>query len=211
MSDFHEEGNNLFNNLESPDDRELIRLLRAGDSSAFERLFLAYYSALVQFALRYTDDRASAQDVVQDVFARIWERREDINISISVQSYLYSAVRNHAVTHLRRNKARESWPVIPVDYDPVSGSTNISRSADIHYDLVELAQVVEAAVSGLPDRCQEIFRLYVDSRLGQLEIAEVLQIAHSTVRVQIGRGMTIVRAAVTEYLNSESRGQDSEK
>lgn len=203
MDDFQEDGTTLSDHSRMLSDLELVELLKRGDSSAFEQLFLSYYSALVQFALRYARDRAAAQDIVQDVFARIWERRTEIMISTSVQSYLYSAVRNQAVTQLRRMKTQEDWEVISLDSDSVSGSRSISLSADIHYDAIELNQLVDRVVSSLPERCQEIFSLYVDSRLSQLEISDVLEIAHSTVRVQISRAMTAVRKAVSNHINPD--------
>lgn len=203
MDDFQEDGKSLSDHSRIRSDLELVELLKAGDPSAFEQLFLSYYSALVQFALRYAQDRAAAQDIVQDVFARIWERRTEIMISTSVQSYLYSAVRNQAITQLRRIKTQEDWEVISLDSDSVSGSRSISLSADIQYDAVELNQLVDRVISSLPERCQEIFSLYVDSRLSQMEISDVLEIAHSTVRVQISRAMTAVRKAVSNHINPD--------
>lgn len=202
MDDFHQDGSIFPQSSSAPGDSELLELIKTGNTAAFEQLFLAYYPALVQFALRYAKDRSSAQDIVQDVFAYLWERRAEVSISTSIQSYLYGAVRNRGISYLRHAKTVDSVGSSLSSDRSTMGSWSISVAPDIQYDAVELAQVVERAIFALPERCQEVFRLYVDDRLTQVEIAEVLAIAHSTVRVQIARGMTAVRSAVSDHINS---------
>ena len=90
--------------------------LRGLSQAAFEKLFRQYYEELYYYACRYLWRREDAEEAVQDVFVRVWEKREELQISTSVKAYLYAAVRNRAINHLNSRWAREA----PLPLDPAT-------------------------------------------------------------------------------------------
>src|SRR5436190_13134698 len=94
---------------QSPADRTWIARIRAGDPDALDAVFRSYYAELCAFAYRYTRARAQAEDLVHDVFAQIWAEREHWQVRESLKAYLYAAVRNRAVSALRREIVERRW------------------------------------------------------------------------------------------------------
>lgn len=88
------------------DRNQWVKDIRKGDEKAFEQLFKAYYFKLSRFAWRYVDSKAIAEELVQAVFTDIWEEREQWH-PLKVKSYLFSAVRNRAIDHIRHQKVRK--------------------------------------------------------------------------------------------------------
>ena len=88
-------------------DLHLLNLLRRNDEEAFTALFRKYYEPLYRFVLRFVRDPQIGENLVQDVFVKLWETRESIRIRSNVRAYLYTAVRNHALNYLRREKIRK--------------------------------------------------------------------------------------------------------
>src|SRR5687768_16976115 len=92
-------------------DQPLLTRIRAGDERAFEELYMTHFDRLVLFALRILFMREAAYDVVQDVFTRFWEQRNDTSLtSATVKTYLYSAVRNRAINIMKHEKVVARMP-----------------------------------------------------------------------------------------------------
>src|SRR3954463_10626555 len=88
---------------------ELARRIRGGDVQAFEALYKLFWTAMYSFAFRYVQSGEEAEDVVQEVFFRIWRNRSEWNVIGSVQNYLFVSVRNDAIARLRRNATAQRW------------------------------------------------------------------------------------------------------
>ena len=90
------------------EERDWAARIRAGDTAAFERAFRTYHPALCKFACRYVHSRDVAQELVHDVFATLWEERARLRVG-KLKSYLYAAVRNSAISHLRHERVERRW------------------------------------------------------------------------------------------------------
>src|SRR2546429_1719889 len=90
------------------EERDWGARIRAGDAAAFERAFRTYHPALCKFAFRYVHSRDVAQELVHDVFATLWEERGRLSVD-RLKSYLYAAVRNLAISHLRHELVERRW------------------------------------------------------------------------------------------------------
>src|SRR2546421_8073921 len=90
------------------EERDWAVRIRTGDAAAFERAFRAYLPALCKFACRYVHSREVAQELVHDVFATLWEERARLSVG-KLKSYLYAAVRNSAISHLRHERVERRW------------------------------------------------------------------------------------------------------
>ena len=89
--------------------KEHIELIKSGNKIAFDQLFLEYYSYLCNYAFQFLHEKDGAEEVVQDLFFNIWEKRESLEIKSSVKSYLFQSVKNRCLTLLNHVKVRETY------------------------------------------------------------------------------------------------------
>ncbi|MFL5579389.1 MAG: RNA polymerase sigma-70 factor [Gemmatimonadaceae bacterium] len=178
---------------------ELRERLRAGDRAAVEELFRDHYAALVGFADGYVRSGAVAEEIVQDVFLNLWRGRDRLAGEGTLRAYLFQAVRNRALNHLRhaRHVARHAAAAPRDDSAPALGDALLVEA--------ELAAAVRAAVDALPERCREVFLLSRGHNLSYVEIARTLEISVKTVETQMGRALKAIRRALLPYL--EGRGK----
>jgi RNA polymerase sigma-70 factor (ECF subfamily) len=176
------------------DDRELLARLRAGDTSAFDAIFRANYALLVRVAEAMLRDRASAEEIAQDVMLELWRRRESLDVTESVRGYLLQATRNRSLNALRhRAIERRSEPQL---------ADGISRlpSTDASVREREIEVAIQAAIGELPDRCRQVFELSRIDGLKYAEIAARLGISVKTVEVQMGKALRVMRDRLRPWL-----------
>jgi RNA polymerase sigma-70 factor (ECF subfamily) len=175
------------------DDPELISGLRRGDDAAFAALFRTLYAGLVAAAERLLGDRASAEDVAQDVMLELWRRREQLPEDVSLRGYLYQSVRNRALNKLRHARtAREAEPYVR----PPSAAP----STDAHAVTGELEVAMRQAVADLPDEVRETFLLSRVDGLTYAEIATTVGMSVKTVEARMGRALKHVRERLAAWL-----------
>lgn len=153
--------------------------LRGLSQAAFEKLFRQYYEELYYYACRYLWRREDAEEAVQDVFVRVWEKREELQISTSVKAYLYAAVRNRAINHLNSRWAREA----PLQLDPATPI--MAEAMEDELDQEALIRLLQKGIATLPSQCRTIFHLSRQGGLTYDEIAEELGISKETVKSQV--------------------------
>ncbi len=170
----------------SPDHIELARKIRAGDAQAFEQLFRTLARALVRFTARFVRSVETAENIVQDVFVRIWHNRARLDPGLNLKSYFYRACRNQALQHLRHLKIENRDHSAQDLADPV-GSPEAAAEAR------EIAAAVYAAVAELPPHRRLIFTLSKYDHLTYAEIAEIQKISIKTVETQMGRALKFLR------------------
>lgn len=178
-----------------PSDAELARRMRLGDEKALEAIFRTHYAGLVGFVRRYVKGTEIAEELVQDLFLKIWSRRGSLGEIDSVKTYLYRAARNTALNHLRRRKLEHEW----VEKEQAVVSEDPGHEGDESLSESELATAVRAAVDKLPPRCREVFLLSRDGGLTYGEIATSLGISIKTVETQMGRALKALRASLASY------------
>lgn len=172
-----------------PDEQEWIALLRAGDVAAYERLFRSYNVQLCHYAYRYVRTRDVAQELVQDVFAKLWAERERLDVRESVRAYLYTSVRNHAISHLRHRIVEERWLETPGN--GLAG--HIGDDVQQRLQDEELAAAVQRVLDQLPTRCRQAITLRWQRRMTYAEVAEVMGISVKTVEIYVTRGLAALR------------------
>ena len=160
--------------------------------SSFRQLFDKQFDPLCQFLSYYTTNRMIIEEVVQDVFVKLWEERDDLKIQ-SVKSYLYTSARNRMLNHIRDEKRRsmlfEQW---------VQHEMNKAAGEDC-FEIEEFDQRIKAAVGSLPDKCREIFVLSKKKKLTYKQIAEYLDISIKTVETQMGIALRKIREDLSAY------------
>jgi RNA polymerase sigma-70 factor (ECF subfamily) len=173
---------------------EWVEAIRAGDPSAFEALFRAYHAGLCSFAHRYLGARDLAEEMVQEVFLCIWERRESWDVRTSIRSYLLTAVRNASLSYLRHERVVRRRQAEVRDFHQATTASPEVRALE-----AETVAAVRAAIARLPDRCRLVFTLHREQGLTYHEVAQVLGISPRTVEVQIGRALKSLRKCLANH------------
>jgi RNA polymerase sigma-70 factor, ECF subfamily len=166
------------------------------DAKALEVLFHRHYSALCRYVFTIMQCKHTTEEVVSDVFLKIWNQRHALTIQSSVKSYLLAAVRNLSIDYLRRQIRRRTvgadaiHPDLPCDYTSA-------------YDQVvgdETLQLVEAAIERLPKQGRIIFRLSRDGGMKYREIADHLGLSIKTVETHMTRSLVFLRQELGDKL-----------
>jgi RNA polymerase sigma-70 factor (ECF subfamily) len=184
-------------------DRVLVQRVRAGDEAALESLIRAYSVWLIDTAAPVVGSADLAQDVVQEVFIRIWDNRARLEIHGSVAAYLYRAVRNRA-TNLHAHERAERTLRTRLEHEQGSDAErNIDPQAR-EAAAQEFERAVEQALAALSPKLREVFLLRVDQGLSSAEIAGVLGIAVASVHKQMYRATKTLAETLAEWLIPEA-------
>lgn len=173
----------------------LIHLPAIKDEAAFERVFKTYFKSLHAYACTITKEEMTAEEVVQQVFAKLWERSEGLIISGSVAAYLYRAVYNESLNYLKHKKVRA------VHQQYVEHTMkNEHEHAGKRLSLKELEGRLGQALNELPEQCRTIFQMSRFEELRYKEIADKLGISVKTVENQMGKALKLLRMKLVEFL-----------
>ncbi len=151
-----------------------------------------YYAPLCAFAVQYVKDQDVAEDLVQDLFVRIWQDREKINVSTSLKSYLFASVRNRAL-----NAMKVSARMRPLDAQNI-GHVDDSDRDEAEY--TDRSARVLAAIELLPEERRKVFKLSRNEGLKYHEIAARLGISIKTVENQMGKALKTLRAELADLV-----------
>jgi len=181
-----------------PNAAAIAARLRAGDEAALGELHAHYWAPLVRYATRALGARDIAEEVVQEVFIALWQRREALIIHGTFRAYLFGAVHRRA-HHTARTEHRLHHREVTAGVRLHAIHSDLS-GADAALRMAELEGIVRDTIGALPARCKDVLFLYLEDELTVAEIAETLGIAAATVRVQIHRAMTAIWERVEGYL-----------
>ena len=171
---------------------DLVARIGGGDAAAFEALFRGHYGPLCGFAERYVGSAAVAEELVQDLFADLWARRDTWTPRSSVRAYLFTAVRNRALNLRKRDTLERDWSEQEATAEVHALHQDPPR-ADAALETAELHARLEAAMESLPERCRLVMRLRWREQLGYAEIAEIMGISPKGVENQLARGLKALR------------------
>jgi RNA polymerase sigma-70 factor (ECF subfamily) len=181
--------------MDLTEDRELYLKLKDGNEQAFKALFLKYYSAMCHFASQFLTDRELAEEIVQEMFVKIWEKRSVLNIETSVKHYLFRSVRNHCLNQIQHEKIRKQYA------SKVLEAAQQEINTEQYFLEVDLIQRIEKCIESLPPKRREIFRLSREQGLKYKEIADKLDISVKTVEAQMGLALKYLREELKDFSN----------
>lgn len=147
------------------------------------------------YAVRYVEDSALAEEVVQDVFLSFWEKRMTLEITGSIEAYLFRAVRNTCLNHIKHAKVKHRFAMAQIP----SLSEEEGRVTDKVVEL-ELQEKIDECVDQLPPERKKIFKLSREEGLKYKEIASQLGLSIKTVEAQMGKALKFLRENLMEYL-----------
>ncbi len=176
-------------------DTELIALLGRRDEIAFEQVFKTHFKALHAYACTILKDEDLAEEMVQNVFVKLWERSENLTISGSITAYLYRAVYNESLNSLKHQKVKSAYQ-LHVSYR----MKNETETAAKKLSLRELESRLQKALDELPEQCRTIFQMSRFEELRYQEIASRLGISIKTVENQMGKALKLLRLKLVDFL-----------
>lgn len=183
----------------------LVAKVARGSESDFESLFLLYYPRLEKYAEKILQNKAEAEDLVQNVFIQIWNNRDSLNAEKHFASYIFKLVKNRCLNLLKRKLVEEKY---------INAQSNIESEQlyDVSFEvegdfssmqdrfIIELEKVIKK----MPERCQVAFRLKWFESKKNREIADIMGISTTMVDKHIAKGLQIARQNITpENLRAE--------
>jgi len=178
----------------------LLERIRSGDEQAFEHLFRSYYQPLCDFATTYVRSRETAEELVQTIFLRLWEKREEFEPAAGVAAYLFAACRNRSLDHLKHEGvvARAEGPGGWAG-DPGSALGSPPIRPDEAAQITELTQAIRQAVQQLPERCRAVAILRWEHQLSHAEIARALGVSVKAVEAHLTRARAVLRERLAAF------------
>ncbi|MDX1956587.1 MAG: sigma-70 family RNA polymerase sigma factor [Chitinophagaceae bacterium] len=176
------------------DDQQLLALLRTSDEQAFTVIYQRYWESLFYKAGKKLNNLPEAENIVQDIFTDIWNRRMEINVTGELSHYLSLALKYRIINYQARMRHAEY-------YSLHQSRLEISdRNTEEWLAYSELNRRMAALVKALPEKCQLAFRLR-EKGLSQKEIAETMQVSENTVETHIGRALKALRTGLTQLFS----------
>jgi len=157
------------------------RIARFDDQKAYKELFTALYSPLLLFAKSMVKSRESAEEIVSDVFIRIWEKRRDLEKIDNLKVYLYVAIRNGALNYLSLQKRNSTNQLDEFHAE----FTSIYFDPEQLLITADMLALIKKAIDQLPPKCKIIFKLIKEDGLKYKEVAEILNLSVKTVENQV--------------------------
>ena len=171
------------------DDVELLNRIKKKDEKAFKLIFDKYYVPLCRYVHMSLNNETDSEEIVQDLFVYLWDKKEQIEIQLTLKAYLFQAVRNRIANYYRDNQRMVFYDQLPFDIAEENNET----------ELTELQKLIEEAILSLPEKCGEIFRLSREKHLSNQDIARLKSLSVRTVDAQICKALSKIR----EYLGNK--------
>jgi RNA polymerase sigma-70 factor (family 1) len=178
------------------DELALFNLVKKGNPSAFQTIYNCYWEKLFAYTFNRLHVRAASEEVVQDVFLALWQKREFIVITGSLSAYLYGATRHRLLNELRSLHVRQTYAS---DYALFVRNTFDNSNVETQ-DVNDLQRSMEASILELPNQCQTVFRLSRLSHVSNEHIAQRLNISTKTVENYLTQALKYCRASLGEFL-----------
>ena len=176
-------------------DEQIALLLSKKDEAAFEQVFKMHYKNLHAYAFTMLKDEDEAEEMVQQVFFKLWERSEHLSFSGSIAAYLYRAVHNESLNFIKHQKVKAGHQ-LHVAYS----MKNKAEQAQPKMIRKELENKFREALNELPEQCRTVFQLSRFEDMKYKEIADKLDISVKTVENHMGKALKLLRTKLVDFL-----------
>ncbi len=182
-------------------EQQLFERLQNDDEAAFRVIYNNYSSKLYYFVLEFIPLKDAAENIVQDTFVTLWNRRKELKDNTNLASYLFTGARNNALYRLRDNKYRQKLFSDAIDASEINLNTNALATVDTSVvAFQEIEQIIQETLRNLPPQCRKVFELSRFREMKNKEIAEELNISVRTVEGHISKGIKTFKVALKDYL-----------
>jgi RNA polymerase sigma-70 factor (ECF subfamily) len=180
--------------LNPNEDQILFNQIVKGQKQAFDMLFKKYYGQLVRYAMTYLHDGSTAEEIVQDVFVKIWEFAPRMDISTTLAGYIYKSVRNHCLNYLKHEGIKKKY-----EKEHEIKELHESEMPDEIININYFRKLLGSAVRDLPQKCREIFEMAKFDGLTYEEISQYLEVSVKTVENQMGIALKKLRETMQPF------------
>lgn len=163
-------------------------------SATIENVFKTHFRQLFAYAYTMVSDEMTAEEMVQNVFCKLWKNRDNLEIGTSMNAYLYRSVHNECLNHLKHEKVKAAYQVY------AAKQMDHSNNAHEHIRLKELQQRLDRALKDLPEQCRTIFQMSRFEDLKYAEIAHQLGLSVKTVENQMGKALKLLRGQLADFI-----------
>ncbi|UZR92954.1 RNA polymerase sigma-70 factor [Chondrinema litorale] len=174
---------------------EILNQLRKDNQKVFEHLFRNKYEELYAFSVKITRQPEASEELVQDIFVYLWEKRKELEVKTNLKTYLYSAVKNRSIDYLRSKYVKMQSAFI--DDDNLTQSNLVTASNELQEK--ELAEIIKKGIAQLPEKCRIIFLMSREGALSYQEIADQLGVSHNTVKAQVAIALQKMRSFIEAH------------
>ena len=192
----HPKTDRQLNPLSKQEQKELLIRLIEGDSSAFEKIYFYYVERVYYFAFRYMKNQEDTEEIVQEVFTKIWESRKKINIEMSFSGYLLTITKNTIFNQHRKNVNHQAYCNYMITY--LQKNRQNVEDEIIYNDLMDL---LNRTIEELPPKRQEIFKLSRFQGLPYKEISQRLSISEKTIETHMRLALQDIKSAIGPVLD----------
>lgn len=163
----------------------LQQRIAAGDQRAFEDLYRLFFTRLFNFSMLYVHKKEVAEEIVNDIMMKVWNKRDELDSVTSFETYLFVAARNHSLNYLAK------YSPYHVTVEPDAGQGELVNLHDPGKELEwkELHFRLNQAIDALPDQCRTVFKLIREEGFRYKQVAEILNISPRTVETQLFRAI----------------------
>jgi len=182
--------------LPQSDDEGLLTLLQEGHEYALARIYKKYWDRLYLSAHAILKDSQACEDIIQEIFLKLWLNREVISIETSLPAYLHASVRYAVFRQIRSGRVRED--IFDHLYERIQAGSDYDN---IEYK--ELAQQINDLVDRLPDKCRAVYKLSREQHLSHKEIALQMNISPKTVENHLTKALSFLRVSLGQVLTIE--------
>ena len=162
--------------------------IRHSDYNSFNHLFFCYYGRLCNYVTEIVKDDFASEDIVQDLFIKLWTNREKIEVQENIAGYLFKSSKNAALNYLRSEKCKKNA------FEKIS--INASQLTDYDIEHEEFLSALDKCINQLPARSKEVFLLHRFEGLKQKEISERLNISVKTIKNQIWKSLQFLKSCI---------------
>jgi RNA polymerase sigma-70 factor, ECF subfamily len=182
-------------NIISPYEKILLENIKNNDKASFSVIFTRYYKDLVTFSFGMVRNLSTAEEIVQDVFIKLWENRASLVIDRSLKSYLLKSVQNHSLNCLQHLKIQSRFDAYAKEHQMLSN--NETENYILHS---ELEHNLQQALDKIPAELSQAFRMNRFGNLSYPEIAQKLGVSTRTIEVRISKALNLLRTELREFL-----------
>jgi len=172
-------------------DLDLVKRLQQNEEEALTIIYKEYWEIMYMAAYNLVKDRSVCEDIVQEVFISLWQRREKLQIKTSLKSYLYTSTVYKVYDHFSKNKKMLKDELFDNFENKIEASNPETKL--MHEELI---RHLDAIVDSLPDKCREVYKLSRENMLSNKEIAEQLNISQRTVEGHISKALKILKESL---------------
>jgi RNA polymerase sigma-70 factor (family 1) len=168
----------------------LTRISKSDDQQAFQVIFELYFEQLLNFSVGYVKQSDVAEDILADMFIRLWENRQKLHTIENFDAYVFTSVKNQSLKHIEK-KQRQTGK--PLDEENLHQKMVDNYTPETEYEFKELNRKFNEAVEQLPDQCKRTFQLVKQDKLKYKDVAEILGISIKTVDAHVVKAVRRLR------------------